>query len=244
LPVNKLHRGSGVALWRQIADQIRVGLDSALADDTGRLPPETALAARYAVNRHTVRSAISALVQEGVLESRQGSGTFVKRQRRLKYPIGQRTRFSAGLEGQTRERGGRLLKHGSEPAPRRVADALGIAPGSPVIRLETLGMADGVPVTRAISWFDASRFAGIAEKFAEHASVTIALGELGVQDYLRASTAIDARHASEEDMADLELSPGAIVLLTRAVNTDVDKRPIQYSETRFAADRVELTVTP
>ena len=36
-----------------------------------------ALAERYGVNRHTVRSAISALVQEGVLRAEQGRGTFV-----------------------------------------------------------------------------------------------------------------------------------------------------------------------
>ncbi|TIU94812.1 MAG: UTRA domain-containing protein, partial [Mesorhizobium sp.] len=43
----------------------------------------------------------------------------------------------------------------------RIAEALSIARGSAVIRLETRGEADGHPVSRATTWFDAKRFAGI-----------------------------------------------------------------------------------
>lgn len=43
-----------------------------------RLPAEMELATRYAVSRMTLRRAISALVEEGLLEPRQGAGTFVR----------------------------------------------------------------------------------------------------------------------------------------------------------------------
>jgi GntR family phosphonate transport system transcriptional regulator len=63
-----------------------------------------------------------------------------------------------------------------------------------------------------------------------------------VEDYFRQSTVISARHADADDLGALRLAPGAIVLVTVAVNVDVEGRPIQFSETRFAADRVELAV--
>ena len=44
------------------------------------------------------------------------------------------------------------------------------------------------------------------------------------------------------DIELLRLSAGAIVLVTRALNADADGRPIQYAESRFAADRVELKI--
>ena len=65
----RLQRGVGVALWRQIADAIRHGIATGLADENGRLPPEAKLAERFGVNRHTVRAAIAALAHEGVLQS-------------------------------------------------------------------------------------------------------------------------------------------------------------------------------
>jgi len=237
-----LERKSGVALWRQIADLIRSDIATGVAGQDGRLPPEMELAKRYGVNRHTVRSAIAALEQEGVLRSEQGRGTFVRRRKRLSYPIAKRTRFSAGLGNQAGSTRTRLLESAEEAASEAVADNLGIAIGNPVIRLDTVSEADGVPVSRATSWFDANRFAGIDKAFGEHASITKALAACGVTDYVRQSTVIEARHASGEDIQLLRLSAGAIVLVTRAVNADSDDNPIQYAESRFAADRVELKI--
>jgi GntR family phosphonate transport system transcriptional regulator len=237
-----LQRGVGVALWRQIADGIRAGLANDLADETGRLPPESDLALSFGVNRHTVRAAISALAHEGVLHSVQGRGTFVRRRKRLVYPIGARTRFSAGFGGQARDRQMELLDHGREPASSQVAEALGLGAGDDVLRLETLGTADGMPISRATSWFSAARFPTIVETYRETQSITAALALLGVNDYLRASTGVEARHADEADTNELQLSPGAIVLVTRALNVDPDGAPIQFSFTRFPADRVELVI--
>ncbi|MGN6143815.1 MAG: phosphonate metabolism transcriptional regulator PhnF [Mesorhizobium sp.] len=238
----RLQRGVGVALWRQIADGIRSGIATGLADETGRLPPEADLAKRFGVNRHTVRAAIAALAHEGVLESQQGRGTYVRRQKRLVYPIGERTRFSAGLGDQARDTRSDLVGTAREPATAWIAAVLGLEMGDTVIRVESLGAADGVPVSRSTSWFDSGRFDGIAELFCTTGSITAALASLGVSDYRRASTAIEARHAEEADTHELQLAPGAIVIVTRAVNCDLSGRPVQCSITRFAADRVELVV--
>lgn len=238
----RLQRGVGVALWRQIADGIRTGIAKGLADETGRLPGEADLAGRFGVNRHTVRAAIAALAHEGVLVSHQGRGTYVRRQKRLVYPIGERTRFSAGIGEQAREARSEMIGTAKQPAVAWIAAALGIPAGETVVRVDSLGRADGVPVSRSTSWFDAARFDGIAELFSRTGSITAALAGFGVSDYRRASTSIEAHHAEEADTRELQLAPGAIVIVTRAVNCDLSGRPVQCSVTRFAADRVELVV--
>ncbi|MHB1345245.1 MAG: FadR/GntR family transcriptional regulator [Thermoleophilia bacterium] len=58
----------------QIADAVRLG-DIAVGE---RLPSERTLADMMAVSRPTVREAIGALVEVGVLETRSGGGTMVK----------------------------------------------------------------------------------------------------------------------------------------------------------------------
>ncbi|TPL92188.1 phosphonate metabolism transcriptional regulator PhnF [Mesorhizobium sp. B2-3-12] len=240
---DSIERRSGVSLWRQIADRILQAIATGDFAENAALPPEVALAERYGVNRHTVRSAISALVQEGVLRAEQGRGTFVLSRKRLSYPIGARTRFSAGLQGQTSERHIVLLASSIEPASPRVAEGLGLARGSEVIRLETRGEADGRPVSRAAAWFEARRFAGIDKAMAQTGSITASLARFGVDDYLRQSTVLSARHADAADLADLDLQPGAIVLVTVAVNVTPDGQPIQFSESRFPAERVELKLS-
>ena len=60
-----LSRGSGVALWRQIASQIEEDIAARHFPPGGRLPTEQELATRFEVNRHTLRRAVAALEDKG-----------------------------------------------------------------------------------------------------------------------------------------------------------------------------------
>ncbi|WP_156629343.1 GntR family transcriptional regulator, partial [Agrobacterium vitis] len=97
-----IERQTGVALWRQIADRIRVSISDGTYDTTGMVPPETILASEFGVNRHTVRSALAALAQEGIVRAVQGRGTLIERRDRISFPISKRTRFTPGIGGQAR----------------------------------------------------------------------------------------------------------------------------------------------
>jgi len=237
-----VQRQSGVALWRQIADRIRTAIANGDYDATGKVPPEISLAAEFGVNRHTVRSALAALAQEGIVRAVQGRGTLIERKERLNFPISRRTRFSEGIGDQAKEKEGLLLAASEEPATSDLASRLQLAVGAAVIRLETLRKADRRPVSRATAWFPADRFSGIAEAYRDSGSITAAFAAIGLTDYLRVSTEVTAVHAESADLADLELSPGAIMLVTRALNADPDGVPVQYAISRFPADMVQFTI--
>jgi len=237
-----VERQIGVALWRQIADRIRLSISNGDYDETGMIPPETSLAAQFGVNRHTVRSALSSLADEGLVNAVQGRGTMITRKERLSFPISKRTRFSQGLGGQARDLEARLLDHEQVPATREIADALRLALGDACIRLDLLSSADGRGVSCSTSYFSAERFPQIAKHFAKLGSITRSFAASGLDDYVRASTDIVARHADANELSLLKLSPGAIVIEAQAINADPQGRPVQYSRTRFAADRVKLTI--
>jgi GntR family phosphonate transport system transcriptional regulator len=237
-----LDRGGGIALWRQIADELRRDIIDGVLTEGARLPPELSLSKRFSVNRHTVRAAIAALTTEGVLQAEQGRGTFVKRAPRISYALGRRTRFSANLEGQASQTKRRLLSHMLVPADARIAEVLELEPGAQVTRLELVAEADGVRISRSSAWFDAARFPDIVEAFRETESITAAFAAHGVADYTRRSTTIAARHADPKIVEELGLSPGAIILSTLAIDEDVDGRAIAFAHTHFAADRVQLLV--
>lgn len=239
---NLVERRTGVALWRQIADRIRQAINLGEFDDVMMMPPETVLAERFGVNRHTVRNALAALASEGLVQAVQGRGTLLLRRDRLSYPIGKRTRFSDGLQGQADRLSFVALSSGTGAATREIAEALRVPVGTPMTLLETLGSADGIPLSRASHAFVAETFSGMPEAFSRLGSITRALAELGVADYTRLSTEVVARHALAEEVAELKLSPGAILLETIAVNADLAGQPIQFSRTRFSADRIKLKI--
>lgn len=239
---NLLERRAGVALWRQIADRIRQAINIGEFGDSGMMPPEMQLAERFGVNRHTVRSALAALASEGLVQAVQGRGTMILRRDRLSYPIGKRTRFSEGLQGQAERIAFQCLGHGRVVASAEIAEALGIPVGMECITLETLGGADGVPLSRASHVFAGVEFADVPHHFERYGSITRALAEVGIADYTRFSTDVVARHAQPDELSELQLSPGAILLETLAVNADGAGRRIQHSRTRFSADRIKLRI--
>lgn len=232
----------GVALWRQIADAIRLDIVGGKLVNGDRLPTEAILAERFSANRHTVRRALAVLAEEGVVIAEQGRGTFVRSIRRLSYPIGRRTRFREGLQGQASNVSSTIVSDRIENANTRVAEALGLKVGAKVVRAERMSSADGVPMSRSTTWLDYRRFADFAIRIREMQSTTAVFASYGIADYARASTRLSARHADVEEMQSLKLSPGAIVLVSEAVDVDAEGQPISYALSRFPAERMELVV--
>ncbi|WP_237151868.1 phosphonate metabolism transcriptional regulator PhnF [Oryzibacter oryziterrae] len=235
-----VERHSGVALWRQIADRIRVSIADGEFDETGMLPPAFDLAARFGVNRHTVRAAVAFLAEEGLVETVQGHGTTILGRDKLTLPISKRTRFSAGIGGQAGAVHIRVVASGTHPASNDVIRLLELPEGADCVEIEEVGFAGGRAVSCSQHFFPADRFAAMAEHIEATGSITKAFIACGLPDYLRKSTEISARHADARERDLLKLSPGAIVLEARAINVDPDGKPVQCSRTRFSADRISL----
>ncbi len=237
-----LYRGEGIAAWRQIADEIEADIARLKFGPGEQLPTEAALAAHFGVNRHTVRRAIASLAERGLLKATQGRGTFVENWP-LSYPIGPRTRFSENVSRERHQPGGELLRAEEIAAPLATARALAIMEGAPVTAVSTRRFADGTPVSCGTLHLPLPRFAGFADAYRRHNAVTPALAACGVEDYHRLETRIAARPATAEEAALLNLAPGRVVLAATSINVDGDGRPIEFGQTVFAADRVELVVS-
>ena len=73
----KLDPKSGVPFYRQIIDQIRYGIARGNLKVGEQLPTVRALAVQLRVNLNTVSKAYKELEIQNVLETQQGTGTFI-----------------------------------------------------------------------------------------------------------------------------------------------------------------------
>ncbi len=73
----KLDPKAGIPFYRQIIDQIKFGIASGKLNIGEQLPTVRALAVELKVNRNTVRKAYKELEIQNVLETQQGTGTFI-----------------------------------------------------------------------------------------------------------------------------------------------------------------------
>jgi GntR family transcriptional regulator len=88
--------GSGVPIFRQVVDQIRLAVATGRLDEGEQLPSVRALAERLVVNPNTVAKAYAELTRQRVIDAVQGRGVFVAPQRQM-YTRPERARRLAPL---------------------------------------------------------------------------------------------------------------------------------------------------
>jgi GntR family transcriptional regulator len=134
------------SLRHSLADQLRKRI---LAGEWGpgdRLPSEPELARRETVSRSSMRAAISILEEDGFVSRRHGSGTYVTHRPALPNDLGRNFGVSSLIAMTGLAPGSAQETSGAEPAPEKLAAALGVPVGEPVSFLRRVRTADGVAV--------------------------------------------------------------------------------------------------
>ncbi|WP_192964536.1 phosphonate metabolism transcriptional regulator PhnF [Phycobacter azelaicus] len=228
-------------VWKSIASALTEDIAQGRYDTGDKLPAEAQLAARFGVNRHTVRRALAEMAAGGLVHSRRGAGVFVAA-KPTDYPIGKRVRFHQNISKGGRIPAKQILTTETRAAAAGEAAALGLEPGDQVHVYDGLSLADGQPIALFQSIFPAERFPGMLTALEETQSVTAALKRCGIEDYTRSETRITARQTTATQALHLRIPEGAPILRTTGINVDSEGTPIEYGRTWFAGDRVTLTV--
>lgn len=123
------------------------------------LPPERRLASSWHVSRATLRRAIEGLVEEGILNRRRGSGTYLTRprlSRRLTMAS-----FTEDMRRQGKVPSARALEFREHRADHATARMLRIPVGDRVISFVRLRLADGEPMILELSTVTAELVPGL-----------------------------------------------------------------------------------
>ena len=96
---------SGVPVYRQLIDQVRSGIASGSLTAGDQLPTVRQLAVDLAINPNTVMRAYRELELGGLLETHQGTGTFISN-RKLEKNSAERERQLAQMAGEFAARTG------------------------------------------------------------------------------------------------------------------------------------------
>jgi GntR family transcriptional regulator len=208
--------------------------------DGARLPPERDLADQLGVARETLRAAMHALQEEGLLQRRQGSGTFVVAQAWVK-PFQLRS-FSEDMRERGLQPSSRLLSAREVPADAKLAHKLRLSPGAPLHEVRRLRLADRMPMALETAYLPAQRLPG----FDPQALVDQSLYDLLARDYgihMRAAAQqIQATVVTQEEAQLLDVAPFSPALLVERAVQSAMGEPIEYGKSLYRADRYRLEV--
>jgi GntR family phosphonate transport system transcriptional regulator len=228
-------------VWKSIAATLESDIAAGHYRAGDKLPTEAKLSARFGVNRHTVRRALTDMGERGITRSRRGAGVFVEAPP-TDYPIGKRVRFHRNIAASGRLPGRQVLRLETRSSDATEAKALEIDEGEPVLIYEGLSLAGDVPIGHFISVFPLSRVQGMAEALTQTTSVTEALQRSGIPDYTRRDTRLSAELASVTQALHLRLREGDPLLKSVSINIGPDGQPVEFGSTWFSGERVTLTV--
>ena len=132
---------------------VRRALEQHIRDrfpEGSRLPPETELARRFGCSRMTLRNAMAALAAEGLVERRQGVGTFAARPKALRrfWTV---LSFTEEMRAHGVEVQNQLLGVRRERPSEAVRSALRLPAGERVYRIRRLRLVAGHPVAYHVS---------------------------------------------------------------------------------------------
>ena len=101
----RLDAHSGVPVYRQLIDQVQAGIASGALEAGGQLPTVRQVAVDLAINPNTVSRAYREMEIRGLLDTQQGTGTFVA-DRRVEFSKDERERQLGQLAGEFVSRAG------------------------------------------------------------------------------------------------------------------------------------------
>jgi DNA-binding GntR family transcriptional regulator len=207
--------------YMQVVRHIREQIQDGRLPEGSTIPSARQITKDWGISLATATKVLAALRSEGLVRAVVGIGTVVL----APTPSPQGHLVSMHQTGRIYPQGNYARILGSElvPAPDNVAEALGVAPGTPVIRRHRVTFRGENPLSASTSWFDGS--------LAETAPLLLVAERLkqGTPRYVQEMTGrkvvrgrddIKARIVSSEEAEELNIEPGTAVL--QGANTYID----------------------
>jgi GntR family transcriptional regulator len=247
-----------VPRYQQIADNLRRRIESHAFTADVPLPTEGELQTEYEASRNTVREAVKLLVQQHLLETRAGQGTFITKEivpfvTKLSTPP-ETGLGTGGEEGATyptvarkkksRETGAGKPEVKVVECPPEIAALLGIDETGDVVSRHQERLVDGTLWSLQTSYYPrdwVSRGAvgllgtkDIPEGAVEHVAKTTGLKQVGYRD------TVSARLPNDEEQKLFNLTHNHTVIEVSRTSFAEDETPIRVTVTVFPSDRNQI----
>lgn len=225
-------------LYAQLMKQLQQDIQRGLYQVGTRIPPEHELEMNYGVSRVTVRRALQELTAEGLLERKQGKGTFVAAPKNRSQQRQIRS-FHEACRDAGKVPGTRTIRVRETAAETRDITELQLSEGDKIVECVRLRLANGEPVILENNHFS------LAYSYLESTDLNGSLYRL-LQDYgIRAENTtyeISQKQVSGEEAKLLGVEEGSLLLQVRQVVYDQRGRPLHNSLQLIRGDRFTLVI--
>lgn len=234
-----IDRDSVVPLYYQIRQNLLKEIRSGGLKEGQPLYSEQQLSEQLGVSRMTARQALKSLCKLGVAYSLRGKGTFVSG---IKLEINSRNvhSFTEQMRALGYSVSSKIMSLEIVPASHEMAEALRIAPGEDLVRLNRLRMADALPMAIESSHVPHRLCPGLVKYFAEADSLYETLLKRYAIQIQIADEVIEVGLASAQHARMLRMRKSGPLFLFSRVSYAATGGPVEYVKSAYRADRYKI----
>jgi GntR family transcriptional regulator len=245
------------SMYRQIAEDLRLKIESGELGHGTQLPTELELREQFDASRNTVRDAIKLLITRGLVETRPGQGTFV---------VGKIDPYVTVLTGEASASAGEGDIYKQEVTSRRrkptttdprveiqqsagmVTDALEVENGTTVVSRHQQRYIDDIPFSLQTSFYPLTLVTQGADKLIQapdipEGAVAYLRKQLGLDQVgYRDRVTVRPPDANESAFFKLPDDGRVAVFEVRRTAFDHDGKPFRLTVSVYPADRNQFTV--
>lgn len=230
-----------VPLYVQLETALRESIRRGNWTPNEPLPSDRELAEQWHVSRCTVRQALENLVRDGLIERRQGKGTFVVPDEVVRDFIGY---YSFDCPGDEQIfQSSKILFFGSVVPPQKVAEYLRVTPGVEIPHLRLVRLVNERPVLLLVSYMSPKECAGLTtEDISAYPVLTEAIMQRCNVRLVSQQRTVRATQIEGEDADLLQVQPGALGLSMERLSYAEFRQPIEYGYTLVRGDICTYTL--
>jgi GntR family transcriptional regulator len=232
--VGTLDEQDAAPLYQKLHRALRSAITEKRLAPEDALPAERDIAEEFGISRVTVRKAVDALVDEGLVTRRQGSGTFVAA--RVEKSFSKLSSFTEDMISRGRTPHSTWLRRSEGSVTPEESLTLGLSPGTPVYRFNRIRHADGSPMALEYSTVPASCLPSVE---AVQTSLYGALDLHGARP-VRALQRLRAVLVKAEHAELLGVPVGAPGLLIERRGFLRDGRPVEFTQSYYRGDAYDF----
>ena len=225
-------------IYVQIHDQIKAEIEKGKWQVGDRLPSERDLSLHFQVSRMTLRQAVQTLADEGILERKVGSGTYVAKKRVQETMTGT-TSFSQIVKAQGKEPSSKTTAYYLTEPNASEMEKLALAPGAQILRMERIRFADSSPICYEVTSLPAEFIANTPREAITQSLYETLEASSGHQ-IGKSIQRITAMVASERIADYLDIKKGDAILRLRQISYFENGLPFEYVRSQYVGNRFEF----
>ncbi|WP_314208837.1 GntR family transcriptional regulator [Vagococcus salmoninarum] len=225
-------------VYIQIHDKIREEIESGKWKVGERLPSERELSITYGVSRMTLRQAVQTLADEGILERKIGSGTYVA-SKKVQETMSGTTSFSEIIIAQGKQPSSKTTSYFVTKPSSSEMETLQLKDEELLLRMERVRYADDVPICFEVTSIPYHLIKNYNKKEVTH-SLYQTIIEHGEYKIGKALQGVSAMVASEQIAEHLDIKKGDAILRLRQTTYFDDGTPFEYVRSQYVGNRFEF----